>query len=95
MVVVGSVEIEDNLRYLLNQWDPIGVADLVDDEYECLVGPLLSRLNAGASRSEISKFLWSELDDHFGLNPYHAPDHYGVDPLADQLVAWWATVDSV
>ena len=28
-----------NLRYLLNQWDPIGVADLVDDEYDCLLAP--------------------------------------------------------
>ncbi|MFI9504078.1 hypothetical protein [Nocardia sp. NPDC052566] len=91
---MGPGEIEDNLRYLLNQWDPIGVADLVDDEYECLVAPLLSKLDAGANKVEISEFLWHELEDHFGLSPYHHRDHYGVDSLADGLVVWWVAVNS-
>jgi hypothetical protein len=38
-----------NLRYLLNQWDPVGVADLVLDEYDCLLAPLWTRLTKGAS----------------------------------------------
>ncbi len=89
---VWAAEIEDNLKYLLNQWDPVGVADLVDDEYECLIVPLLTRLGAGAGRAEVSEFLWTELEGHFGLNPYHHREHYGVDGLADRLVAWWAAV---
>ena len=51
-------EIEANLQVLLNQWDPIGLADAVEDEYDCLIWPLLSRLKAGAGRAEISEFLW-------------------------------------
>jgi hypothetical protein len=35
--------LQDELRYLLNRWDPIGVYDeLLDcppDEYDCLLGP--------------------------------------------------------
>ena len=77
-----------SLRSLLNEWDPIGVADLVSDEYDCLIAPLLSRLNDRAERSQISEFLWHELEDHFGLDPGHC----GVDGLASRLVAWWATV---
>ena len=46
-----------NLRYLLNQWDPIGVADLAADEYDSLIAPLWSRLSRGATRAEISEFL--------------------------------------
>jgi len=38
-----------NLRSLLNQWDPIGVADIVDDEYDCLLAPLWQRLTGHAS----------------------------------------------
>lgn len=89
---VESVDIEGNLRYLLNQWDPIGVAELLDDEYDCLIVPLLTRLGAGADQAVISKFLWYELEDHFGMSPYHHREHYGVDALADRLVAWWAAI---
>ena len=77
-----------NLRHLLNQWDPVGVADLVSNEYDCLTGPLLSKLSAGSRRSEISEFLWYELEDHFGLDP----DSHDVDGMANRLVAWWAAV---
>lgn len=86
---MGPVEIEGNLRYLLNEWDPIGVADLVSDEYDCLIAPLWSKLSTGASRAEISEFLWNELEGHFGLNPYHHREHYGIDRLA----AWSATIN--
>ena len=77
-----------NLRYLLNEWDPLGVAYLESDEYDCLIAPLLSRLSAGNRRSEISEFLWYELEDHFGLDPL-GPD---IDGMANRLVAWWAAV---
>jgi hypothetical protein len=44
------------LRRMLNEWDFIGVADLVDDEYDCLIRPLVSRLTKGATRDEITAF---------------------------------------
>jgi len=75
-----------NLRYLLNAWDPIGVARTVSDEYDCLIDPLHSRLSVGTSQAEISDFLRHELADHFGLDPAHTD----TDAVADQLIAWWA-----
>jgi hypothetical protein len=83
---VDLADLQLNLRHLLNQWDPIGVAEIAPDEYDCMLGPLLTRLGAGAGRSEISEFLWHELEDHFGLDP----THHEVDSVADRLVAWWA-----
>src|SRR5688500_6705969 len=83
---VNMVQVQDNLRHILNEWDPIGVADLVEDE--CMVAPLLSRLGGGAGRAAISEFLWGELEEHFGLDPAF----HDVDALADRLVAWWAAV---
>lgn len=56
-------DLAPELNYVLNQWDPIGVADLVDNEYLCLVGPLLRRLSAGQGPAELSEFLWHELED--------------------------------
>ena len=77
-----------NLRMLLNEWDPIGVADLVDDEYDCLIAPVWSLMAKGADPAELSEFLWFELEDHFGLDP---TDH-DVDGMANRLavpaVAW-------
>jgi hypothetical protein len=85
---VEPVDAQENLRYLLNQWDPIGVADIVIDEYDCMIAPLVSMLSAGAGRAEIGEFLWYELDEHFGLSL----GSRRTDQLADRPVAWWAAV---
>jgi hypothetical protein len=85
---VDPADLHLNLRYLLNEWDPIGVAEIAPDEYDCMLGPVLGKLGAGAGRAEISEFLWHELEDYFGLDP----TRYDVDSVADRLVAWWAAV---
>lgn len=79
-----------SLRVLLNEWDPIGVADMVQDEYDCMIGPLLNRLHRGAGRAEISEFLWHEVTEHFGLGPCRQE----LDAVGDRLVTWWAALDS-
>ncbi|WP_285646056.1 hypothetical protein [Lentzea sp. NBRC 102530] len=71
-----------NLRHLLNQWDPIGVADVVDDEYDCLLAPLWDELTHGATRTSLSEFLWFEVQDHFGLDP----ELCGTDAFAERLL---------
>ncbi|GLZ78422.1 hypothetical protein Afil01_32290 [Actinorhabdospora filicis] len=86
---MDPVDAQANLRHLLNEWDPLGVADVVADEYDCMIAPLLSKLAAGGGRAEIGEFLWHELGDHIGLSH---PERYGTDPMADRLVAWWAAV---
>ncbi|MFF2088180.1 hypothetical protein ACFVVM_30740 [Nocardia sp. NPDC058176] len=82
--------LQPELRYLLNRWDPIGVydaeLDFPSDEYDCLIGPVLVRLGRGESRAEISEFLWREIEDHFGLDPFGAR----TDSFADQLLTWFA-----
>lgn len=80
--------LQANLRYLFNRWDPIGVAYIVDDEYDCMLVPLWLKLIEGGSRSSISEYLWYELEDHFGLDP----TRHGVDDFANKLVAWAANV---
>ena len=76
------------LREHLNQWDPVGVLDDPEwprDEYDCLVGPVLRLLEAGASAAEIATFLRGELRDHFGVDPGWRPP----EPLAERIVTWY------
>ncbi len=71
------------LRALLNAWDPIGVvARGPQDEYDCLIAPILDRLAAGDGADEIAAFLRLELDEHFGLNPEQ--DAAGIDTVAHE-----------
>jgi hypothetical protein len=83
--------LQDDLRCLLNWWDPIGVhdasLDFPPDEYDCLLGPLLTRLGRHDSQADLSEFLWHEVEDHFGLDPGRC----GTDAFADRLQAWYAT----
>lgn len=75
---------QKDLRRLLNAWDPIGVADDVQDEYDCLIGPLFRRLHEGAGQAEIGDFLRHELESHFGLTATRPPEE-----VAARLVTWW------
>ncbi len=87
----GLSDLQQELRYLLNRWDPIGVYDESLDfppgEYDCLIGPLLVRLARRDSRADLSQYLWDEIENHFGLDPVRC----GTDHFADRLLAWFAT----
>ncbi|MGI5486050.1 hypothetical protein [Microtetraspora malaysiensis] len=86
---MNPVERQEELRYFLNQWDPIGVydeeLDFPPDEYDCLIGPVLARLSRGAGPAELSEYLWYELEDHFGLEPVPGQ----TDGIAAKLVLWY------
>jgi hypothetical protein len=75
------------LRQMLNEWDFIGVGDINanDDEYDCLIGPLLTRLTAGATANDLTTYLQHELHDHFGMDPAHSE----ITAFAARTVQWW------
>jgi hypothetical protein len=77
----------DELRQLLNDWDFIGVGECSahDDEYDCLLGPLLSRLTGDAEPDEVAAFLRQEIEDHFGLDPRSID----IDDFAARAVTLW------
>jgi hypothetical protein len=73
------------LRALLNQWDFIGVVGVgVEDEYECMVDPLLLRLESGQTVAQISQFLEDNLRDHLGM---HRVDD--LDDFARRVKYWF------
>jgi hypothetical protein len=75
------------LRSRLLVWDPIGVADTAEaqDEYDCMIGPIMHRLSDGASEAEVGDWLIAELHDHFGLTPDEARER----ALAAELKQSW------
>jgi hypothetical protein len=56
--------IQNQICNVLNSdWDPIGVADIVDDEYDMYIGHIHSLLMKGASEQAIAEYLlWVELE---------------------------------
>ncbi|MGW7243749.1 hypothetical protein [Streptomyces sp. NPDC054804] len=81
----GTDVTENGLRHLLNEWDRVGVADEVQDEYDCMLGPLLQQLRGGTDRTTISEFLRHELEDHFGLTPLPSEP----EAMAARVISWW------
>lgn len=81
----GTGASENGLRHLLDEWDPIGVADTVQDEYDCMLVPLLQRLRGGAGQAEIGEFLRHELEGHFGLTPLPSEP----EAMAARVMSWW------
>ncbi|MFE2738737.1 hypothetical protein [Streptomyces sp. NPDC059349] len=81
----GTDVTENGLRHLLNEWDPVGVDDDVQDEYDCMLAPLLERLWGDADQAEIGEFLRRELEDHFGLTPLPSEP----EAMAARVISWW------
>ncbi|MFL6238144.1 MAG: hypothetical protein ACJ735_01435 [Actinomycetes bacterium] len=79
------------LRTLLMEWDPIGVADAPEaqDEYDGYVGPLLHLLHNGASVDGVAEYL-DHVIEGMGLNSRPDVDRN----FANTLVAWWAKATS-
>jgi hypothetical protein len=69
------------------EWDLIGVAGVPEaaDEYDCMIGPLLDRLFAGADALSLFGWIRHERLAHFGAGPDDAQDMR----LAESLTAWW------
>jgi hypothetical protein len=76
------------LQAILLDWDPLGVVefDCPPDEYDCLVGPLLCQLEAGAPTGDIRAYLSERLRDHFGL----AFDQYDLSGIVHRVESWFA-----
>jgi hypothetical protein len=88
----GWKSAQRSLERLLWEWDPIGLARMgaPRDEYDCMAGPILNRLHAGADQTEISKLLQHELGHHFGSGLTGE----SADAFASRLMAWWATISA-
>lgn len=86
------------LRSVLCEFDPIGVMgdpESPRDEYDCMIGPLLTILLQGSSRSDVAEFVQRELTDHFGLEPELAACVTFAEVLVSWHKAYWVSRDAM
>lgn len=81
------------LRALVNRWDPLqifGDSDTADsvDEYDCIVGPLLGMLCAGADTDQIAGFLARHMTEHITGGPPRTPSALE-QGLAATVTTWY------
>jgi hypothetical protein len=72
------------LNELLNKLDPIGVADVVDDEYRSYAPHILSLLDRGANELAIAAELRQIVEERMGLSSNAQSEAQ----LANAIVAW-------
>ena len=81
-------ESQTQLRQLLMEWDPIGVAGVTEaaDEYDCMISPLMKQLHDGAKERAIRRWIVREVEGHFSMRS----DPRREAQLAADVVKWWA-----
>jgi hypothetical protein len=57
----------DEIKELVDSWNPIGVDGLPDDEYDCLVGKISLWLEAGHTQNDLIFLIDNDLQEHFSL----------------------------
>jgi len=62
-------EAQQDVRRLLLEWDPLGVGrnEHAQDEYDCMISPLLHLLYGEADETALVRLIMTEREDHFGL----------------------------
>ena len=81
-------ESQAQLRHLLMEWDPIGVAGVPEaaDEYDCMISPLMHQLHDGDKERVIRRWIVREVEDHFGMRS----DPRREAQIAADVIEWCA-----
>jgi hypothetical protein len=74
------LELQEIKRILLQEWDPIGVAETPEasDEYDAYAFQILTSLHSGATADSIAEYLHWVVSEHIGLPS---------DPTLNQAIA--------
>jgi hypothetical protein len=76
------------LSALVRDWDPLGVMiddDWPRDEYDWLVGPLLTHLQSGSNNEEVARYLRKQTEVHFGF----VDDTDECTAMAERIRRWF------
>ncbi|MBI5607687.1 MAG: hypothetical protein HY902_02280 [Deltaproteobacteria bacterium] len=72
-------------QVLMERWDPIGIADIAEDEYDGYVPAILLLLLRRASTDEVFNFLWWVETECMGLPGYRAVTEAAAARLVELL----------
>lgn len=80
-----AINLMKEVAQVLNEWDFLGVADSVSDEYDCMVGPLCTLVLGNAPESEIVDYITTELSGHFGYDSLSTESLAQVEMVAKKI----------
>jgi hypothetical protein len=77
---------QEELRAVLNEWDFLTAHQLgTNDEYDCLINPILAILQRNGTVDEIENLIRHERKEHFGL----AEESPELRHTVYKIVSWW------
>jgi hypothetical protein len=77
------------VRAALQKWDPIGVSDISEDEYDSYIPPLIRLLDQGADEEYVINVLVRLAHDGMGLEA----DLPRTKEIAKELVTYWRSLE--
>ena len=81
------------LRDMLNEWNPIGVIDLPEDEYGCLADKILEWLVEGIGSEVMVSLIEENLDTHFEIESDNVEEF--VEELFNEIEAISQKIDEI
>lgn len=72
------------IREKINEWNPIGVSYLPDDEYDCLAEKIMNWVVDGATEENLVGLVDEDLINHFGLDDVSNVEEF-ISGLLDAL----------
>ncbi len=82
-----AAEIQDSIRQVLyHDWNPIGVPDLPEDEYDSYIAPVYRILSGSRSEQELVEYLFRTARDTIGVACETAEHLEQMRPVARRLL---------
>jgi hypothetical protein len=82
-----AAEVQDSIRQVLRRdWNPIGVSDLPEDEYDSYIAPVYRILAGSRSEQEIMEYLFRTARDTIGVACETAEHFEQLRPVAQKLL---------
>jgi hypothetical protein len=79
-----AAQIQDSIRQILHHdWNPIGISELPEDEYDSCIAPVYRILTENRSEQELIECLFHMERDTIGM-PCQSPEH--LRPVARKLL---------
>ena len=85
------------LRAVMWEWDPLGIMGVADDEYDCLIDPLIGELARGIVEPAALKAVLRRELEYMGGSYSSAraeaeSRNDALGPIVQRISSWWESV---
>ena len=86
--ILNNKNDSDYLKRILSDWDFLGISKInpeIEDEYNCLLDPILNSLYSHATKEEMNKMISLSISNHFGVKLSNSE----LNSLIEKVYGWW------